>query len=133
AYYDQLAKNLGSSDEAKPTSPKAFGICDPLLRDMTSQYATLQSDISVLREEGKSANPYYNRLLRLLHQQRDNILATVQNFKASTQISLENVEQRRKSLIAPQSALPQLDRKLSDRLRDQEMYAQVNKDLMARL
>ncbi len=133
AYYDQLAKTLGSSDEAKPTSPKAFGISDPLLNDMTSQYATLQSDISVLRDEGKSANPNYNRLLRLLHQQRDNILATVQNFKASTQISLENVEQRRKSLIAQQSAIPQLDRKLSDRLRDQEMYAQVNKDLMARL
>ncbi len=133
AYYEQLAKTLGSNDAAKPISPKAFGISDPLLNDMTSQYAALQSDISVLRDEGKSANPNYNRLVRLLHQQRDNILATVQNFKASTQISLDNVEQRRKNLLVQQGAIPQLDRKLTDRLRDQEMYAQVNKELMARL
>lgn len=133
SYYDNLVKMLKSGDDVKPTSPKAYGITDPLLNEMTTSYTTLQSDIAVLREEGKTANPSYNRMVRLLDQQRENILATVESFKKNTRISLENVEAQRKEIMAKQGEVPKLDRTLMDRERDQRTYESVNSDLMTRL
>jgi hypothetical protein len=100
---------------------------------MTTSFSTLQSDIAVMREEGKTANPSYNRMVRLLEQQRGNILATVESFKKNTRISLENVEAQRKEIMAKQGAVPKLDRTLMDRERDQRTYETVNADLMTRL
>lgn len=132
-YYDNLVKQLSSGDSAKPSSPKAFGISDPLLNDMTTSYATLQSDIDVLREEGKTANPSYKRMVRLLDQQRENILNSVESFKANTKISLANVDEQRRSLASQQSEVPKLDRTLTDKERDQRTHESVNTDLMTRI
>lgn len=132
-YYDNLVKLLKTGDDAKPSSPKAYGISDPLLNDMTTKYATLQSDIAVLQDEGKTANPSYTRMVRLLDQQRQNILSSVESFKASTKISLNNVEAQRRDLTAQQSAIPRLDRTLTDRERDQRTHEAVNTDLLTRL
>ncbi|MBK9422070.1 MAG: hypothetical protein IPN44_13640 [Flavobacteriales bacterium] len=132
-YYDNLVKLLRSGDSAKPSSPKAYGISDPLLNDMTTKYAALQSDISVLREEGKTANPSFNRMVRLLDQQRENILSSVESFKANTRISLDNVDLQRRTLMAQQGEIPKLDRTLTDRERDQRTQEAVNTDLLTRL
>lgn len=132
-YYDNLVKLLRSGDDAKPSSPKAYGISDPLLNQMTTNYATLQSDISVLRAEGKTANPSYNRMIRLLDQQRDNILSSVESFRQNTSINLDNVDAQRKLLLSQQNAVPKLDRTLADKERDQRTQEAVNTDLMTRL
>lgn len=132
-YFKNLLATLESGESAKLPSPKAYGVSDPLLNDMTTEYATLQSDIAVMREEGKTANPTFSRMLRLLGQQRDNIRNTVESFKRNNRISLENVEMQRNDVLAKQDSVPKLDRLLADREREQRTYEAVNTDLMARL
>ncbi|MBS1568707.1 MAG: hypothetical protein JST45_04625 [Bacteroidetes bacterium] len=132
-YYDNLSKQLRSGDEAKPSSPKAFSITDPLLNDMTASYAKLQSDVAMLRKEGKTANPSYNRMLKMLDQQRENLLNSVESFRENTRINMQNLDAQRKELQAKQSAVPKLDRLLMDRERDQRTQETVTSGLMARL
>lgn len=132
-YYDNLSKQLRSGDEAKPSSPKAFSITDPLLNDMTASYAKLQSDLAMLRKEGKTANPNYSRMLKLLDQQRENLLNSVESFRENTRINMQNLDAQRKELQARQSAVPKLDRALMDKERDQRTQETVTSALMARL
>ena len=132
-YYTNLVRMLSTRNEAKPASPKAFGITDPLLNDMTTNFAKLQTDIAMMEAEGKTANPSYNRMVRLLEEQRGNILSSVESFKQNTRLSLQNVDSQRQDILARQSAVPKLDRDLMDKEREQRTYESVNADLMARL
>lgn len=132
-YYTNLLGLLEKGDAAKLPSPKAYGVSDPLLNDMTTAYASLQSDIEVMREEEKTANPAFNRMSRLLQQQQANIRNTVESFKRNNRISLDNIDTQRMAILARQDSVPRLDRNLADRERDQRVHEAVNTDLMSRL
>ncbi len=133
SYYDNLVAILRRSADSQPPSPKAYGITDPLLNDMTAEYTSLQSDVAMMRAEGKTSNPQYTRLIRLLEQKRANILITVEGFQANTRISLKNVDAQRDGLLAKQGKVPGQDRVLMDLQRDQRMLETAINDMVSRL
>lgn len=133
SYYDNLAAILRRSADTQPPSPKAYGITDPLLNDMTAEYTSLQSDVAMMRAEGKTSNPQFTRLVRLLEQKRANMLVTVEGFQANTRISLKNVDAQRDALLAKQSKVPGQDRVLVDIERQQRMLESAINDMVARL
>lgn len=132
-YYDNLASILKRSAETQPPSPKAYGITDPLLNDMTAEYTSLQSDVAMMKAENKTTNPQFIRLQRLLEQKRANMLVTVEGFQSNTRISLKNVDAQRDALLAKQSQVPGQDRVLVGIEREQRMLESAVNDMMSRL
>lgn len=132
-FYNNLSKQLTSGDTAKPSSPRSFSITDPLLNDMTANYAKLQSDIAMLRKEGKTANPSYARMVKLLDQQRETLLSSVESLKENTRFNLQNLDGQRNDMLAKQRAVPKLGRVLMDQERDQRTQEAVTQGLLKRL
>jgi tyrosine-protein kinase Etk/Wzc len=132
-YYDYL-KNLlgGESNNNNPISPKAFGIQDQVLNDMTERLVTLQSDITLMEQEGKTANPNYQRLIRQREQQRQNVLGSVEGFTASNDLRLASVDERLARMKGQESAVPRNERTLSDKQRDQRVLEALYTDLVVR-
>lgn len=132
-YYSYLQGLLANPKMTeRPISPKAFGIDDPILDDMTKKLAATQSDIITLQDGKKTAHPYYAQLVRDLQQQRENILNSVEGFKASNEMLLANVNSQRERLTAEQRAIPATDRQLTDRQRDIRALETQHNDLLAR-
>jgi uncharacterized protein involved in exopolysaccharide biosynthesis len=132
-YYDNLMAVLRTGTEARLPSPRSSSISDPILNELTTDYTTLWSDVTMLREEGKTANPNYQRMLRLLDQKRQNILSTVQTFKQNILINLQNIDDQRKATLGKLGAVPGLTRTLADREREQRIQETVSQDLITRL
>lgn len=132
-YYDYLRTLLGKGTKGdKPISPKAFGIQDEILNEMTERLVALQTDITLLEQERKTANPNYERMVRQMEQQRQNILGSVEGFKASNDLRLTNVSERLARMKSQESAVPKNERTLSDKQRDQRVIEALYTDLVLR-
>ncbi|MEO8732700.1 MAG: hypothetical protein ABI373_00075, partial [Flavobacteriales bacterium] len=133
-YYSYLQKLLSEqSTSDQPISPKAFGIQDPILNDMTEQLVSLQSDIAALKNDGKTAHPYYTQLTQRLDQQRTNILKSVEGFKETNNMMLANINQQYSKLASQQNAIPKTERELDDKSRDAKTLDSQHGDLLTRL
>ncbi len=132
-YYLYLRDLLGKGTKSdKPMSPKAFGIQDEILNEMTEKLVALQTDIALLEQENKTANPNYQRLVRQAEQQRQNILGSVEGFKTSNDLRLANLNQRYERMVGQQSAIPRTERALMDKERDQRVLEALYTDLALR-
>ncbi|MFZ1687974.1 MAG: hypothetical protein WAU70_11160 [Flavobacteriales bacterium] len=132
-YYSYLRDLLGKGTKGdKPISPKAFGIQDELLNDMTERLVALQTDITLMEQENKTANPNYQRMLRQMDQQRQNIIGSVDGFKASNDLRLTNLRERLARMKSQESAVPRNERTLSDKQRDQRVIEALYTDLVLR-
>ena len=116
----------------KPISPKAVGIQDEIPNEMTERLVALQTDITLLEQENKTANPNYERMVRQMEQQRQNILGSVEGFTASNDLRLANVNERLGRMKSQDSAVPRNERTLSDKQRDQRVIEAPYTDLVLR-
>ena len=132
-YYGYLRNLLAKGTKGdKPISPKAFGIQDDILNEMTERLVALQTDITLLEQENKTANPNYERMVRQMEQQRQNILGSVEGFTASNDLRLTNVNERLWRMKSQESAVPRNERTLSDKQRDQRVLEALYTDLVLR-
>jgi uncharacterized protein involved in exopolysaccharide biosynthesis len=130
AYLKKLLSEKNTSDQL--ISPKVFGIQDPILNDMTEQLISLQSDITALKNEGKTAHPYYVQLTQRLEQQRANLLTSVTGFEETNNMLLANINQQYRKLAGQQTAIPGTERELDDKQRDARTLEAQHSDLLAR-
>ncbi|MGB6036102.1 MAG: GNVR domain-containing protein [Cryomorphaceae bacterium] len=94
-YYTYLEESLREDDDYSTLiSPEAFGVDDALLVRLTQELVELQQDLISLERQGAEGNPAYEQIKSVISSKRATILRSVEGFKSSNQIKLNDIEKR---------------------------------------
>ena len=112
-YYKYLENYLKQSDDYSTLiSPQAFGVKDELINRLTEELVSLQQDLNSLEKQNAQANPAYAQVKARIAQNRQTILNSVEGFKQSNQMMIENLDGRINELDQTVKSLPKAQREL---------------------
>lgn len=121
-YHEYLNSFLeNSSNYEKLISPLAFKINDPVLIELTSELVQLQMEKNHLIVEGNEENPSYAFISSKIDAIKKSVLESVEAFKASNQIRLDDIEERLSNLNEDSKSIPDAEREFIEIDRDLNM------------
>ena len=114
-YYDYLEEFLqNNTDYSNLISPQAFGVKDQLILRLTEELAQMHQELEYYEDMGAESNPAYNQLKAGIAANQQTILNSIQGFKSSNKILIDNVDKRIKELDQSAKELPAAQRELME-------------------
>lgn len=130
-YYKSVADYLvQNSDYSNLIVPAALGIQDPLLTSLMGQLITAQSDKNNLIENNQEKNPLVKRLNIQIDNLKRSISENIANVLKTTDISLDEINQRISKIEAQISRMPKTELELSGIERKYRLNESINNYLM---
>jgi capsular exopolysaccharide synthesis family protein len=112
-YYDEIKdyfeKNRDMSDLIAPSS---MDIQDPLLNQLINELITLNSQRSNLLNQGNTKNLFLNNIEIQIANLKKTILESINNNAATTNIAIQDIENRTARIANEMSRLPTTERQL---------------------
>jgi tyrosine-protein kinase Etk/Wzc len=112
-YYNYLRDYLLSNQDIKDIiAPSAMGIEDPLLNNQISEVAKLNNEIAALMYSSTEKNPYLISVQKKIKSAKEILIENLNNIVRTTDISLNDINDRIKIVERDISKLPATERKL---------------------
>ncbi len=94
-YYTQLMDQMNSSDSNQVfVNPSAVGIKDPVFNNAVNSLNTMILDLNQLRSSSTEINPRFKSLELSIGHQIDLLKSSINDYKASTALSIGQLEER---------------------------------------
>lgn len=112
-YYEYLMQYVIESENVKSvTAPSTIGITDPLLNNLVNQLAMLYSEKVGAEFTMKDKNPQYQILVEKIAQVKKELKENIKNISKSSEITIQSLNDRIRSLEVRLDELPVNERKL---------------------
>jgi capsular exopolysaccharide synthesis family protein len=109
-YYEYLINNVKrSSDLNQIVAPSVVGIQDPTLNNLINGLSELESERTALRVIANDKNPKLTILEENIRNMRESIIENVNNYRASSRISIQNNNKRINQIRAQISRIPETE------------------------
>lgn len=130
-YYNYLESYLkDNTDYSAIISPQSFGIRDEIMIKLTQDLLELQQEKNNIVALGNQSNPVYKQIEARMEANKNMILRTIDGFKKSNKIMIENVNARLAELDKSSRELPTIQRKLIELERMHKLNERVYVNLM---
>lgn len=112
-YYDYLEEYLSSGNSTEQIrTPTAFGVTDPVLTKLTTDWITLYLERNALTNTGKGQNPLVNQLNSRMSNIGASLKESVKNLRAGNEVLLNDIEGQIGEVETVMSSLPASEREL---------------------
>ncbi|MCR9016493.1 GumC family protein [Aquiflexum gelatinilyticum] len=111
-YFDELISYLQKGSFEQIIAPSGLGISDPTLNSLISNLITLQSERSNLLFSQTEASPRVREISRKIQDVSSSILELVRNLSNSSQMKINELENRINSINQQFSRLPSTEQNL---------------------
>lgn len=112
-YYDYISEYFDKNrDMSDLIAPSSMGIQEPLLNQLISQLITLNSERTNLLNRGNTKNLFLNNIEIQIANLKKTIQENITNNRATTNIALQDIENRTAKISSEMSRLPSTERQL---------------------
>ena len=112
-YYNYLRDYIQNNRNVQDlSSPSSMGVDDPILGQMIAQLSTLNAEKSALQFNSSAENPMVIRIDHSINTLKNSILETLKSVVATTNLAIEDINNRLYSLTNEIKKLPKTEQML---------------------